>query len=112
MASETGRMWTARAVLITGCSSFGVGWATAERLARRGWTEYATARNLEAIASLEERGCKLLRLDVTDESFMYSAGKEVERAERAVGGLVNNAGFGAGVARATRENHERDRWRG
>ena len=51
MASETGPMWTSRAVLITGCSS-GVGWATAERLARRGWTVYATARNVEAIAPL------------------------------------------------------------
>ena len=78
--------------MITGCSS-GIGWATAERLARRGWTVYATARNVEAIAPLEERGCRLLPLDVTDEESMKSAVEGVERAEGAVGVLINNAGY-------------------
>ena len=92
MAFETEPMWTSRAVLITGCSS-GIGWATAERLAKRGWTVYATARNVEALAPLEERGCRLLQLDVTDEGSMRRAVEEVERAEGAVGVLVNNAGY-------------------
>src|SRR5918997_194877 len=90
MASGNG--WTSRAVLITGCSS-GIGWATAERLAQRGWTVYATARDVEAVAPLEERGCRLLPLDVTDEGSMRRAVEEVERAEGAVGILVNNAGY-------------------
>jgi NAD(P)-dependent dehydrogenase (short-subunit alcohol dehydrogenase family) len=90
MASGNG--WTSRAVLITGCSS-GIGWATAERLAKRGWTVYATARDVEALAPLEERGCRLLQLDVTDEGSMRRAVEEVERAEGAVGVLVNNAGY-------------------
>jgi NAD(P)-dependent dehydrogenase (short-subunit alcohol dehydrogenase family) len=90
MASRNG--WTSRAVLITGCSS-GIGWATAERLAQRGWTVYATARDVEVIAPLEERGCRLLPLDVTDEGSMRHAVEEVERAEGAVGVLVNNAGY-------------------
>jgi len=81
-----------RAVLVTGCSS-GIGRATAERLARSGWTVYASARRLEAIAPLEEAGCRLLQLDVTDEDSMRAAVEEVERAERAVGVLVNNAGY-------------------
>jgi NAD(P)-dependent dehydrogenase (short-subunit alcohol dehydrogenase family) len=83
---------TSRAVLITGCSS-GIGRATAERLAQRGWTVYATARNVEAIEPLGERGCRLLPLDVTDEESMRRAVGEVERAEGAVGVLVNNAGY-------------------
>ena len=81
-----------RAVLVTGCSS-GIGRATAERLARSGWTVYASARRLESIAPLEEAGCRLLQLDVTDEDSMRAAIEEVERAERAVGVLVNNAGY-------------------
>src|ERR687894_2128937 len=90
MASGNG--WVSRAVLITGCSS-GIGWATAERLAGRGWTVYATARDVEAIAPLEDSGCRLLELDVTDEGSMRRAVEEVERAEGAVGVLVNNAGY-------------------
>ena len=81
-----------RAVLVTGCSS-GIGRATAERLARSGWTVYASARRLDAIGPLEEAGCRLLQLDVTDEDSMRAAVEEVERAERAVGALVNNAGY-------------------
>jgi NAD(P)-dependent dehydrogenase (short-subunit alcohol dehydrogenase family) len=85
-------MNVSKAVLITGCSS-GIGRATAERLAGVGWKVYATARQVEAIAPLEARGCELLPLDVTDEDSMRSAVDEVERREGAVGVLVNNAGY-------------------
>jgi NAD(P)-dependent dehydrogenase (short-subunit alcohol dehydrogenase family) len=85
-------MSVSKAVLITGCSS-GIGWATAERLSNVGWRVYATARNVERIAPLEESGCTLLPLDVTDEDSMTSAVEEVEREEGAVGALVNNAGY-------------------
>ena len=80
-----------KAVLVTGCST-GIGRATAEHLAARGWTVYATARRLETIAGLA--GCKTLALDVCDEASMRSAVETVERAEGAVGVLVNNAGYG------------------
>jgi NAD(P)-dependent dehydrogenase (short-subunit alcohol dehydrogenase family) len=92
MVSENGSGWASRAVLITGCSS-GIGWATAERLARRGWAVYATARNVEEISPLRERGCRVLALDVTDEDSMRGAVEEVERIEGAVGVLINNAGY-------------------
>ncbi|HSF02558.1 MAG TPA: oxidoreductase [Solirubrobacterales bacterium] len=81
-----------KAVLITGCSS-GIGHATAEHLAARGWTVYASARRTESIADLAERGIKTLALDVTDEGSMRAAVAEVEEAEGAVGALVNNAGY-------------------
>jgi NADP-dependent 3-hydroxy acid dehydrogenase YdfG len=81
-----------KAVLITGCSS-GIGRATAERLAARGWTVYASARKLEAIAPLAEHGCKLLELDVCDEESMRAAVQSVVGAEGAVGVLINNAGY-------------------
>ena len=81
-----------RVVLVTGCSS-GIGHATAGRLARSGWTVYATARRLDAMAGLEEAGCRLLRLDVTDDESMRAAVEEIERVEGTVDVLVNNAGY-------------------
>src|SRR2546421_7424575 len=81
-----------KAVLITGCSS-GIGRATAEHLAEKGWNVSATARRPDSIADLESKGCKLLALDVTDEASMQQAVAAVEEAEGAVGVLVNNAGY-------------------
>jgi NADP-dependent 3-hydroxy acid dehydrogenase YdfG len=80
------------AVLITGCST-GIGRATAKYLAERGLTVYATARRIESIQDLEEHGCRLLQLDVTDEESMRRAVSAVEEQEGAVGALVNNAGY-------------------
>ena len=85
-------MAVSKAVLITGCST-GIGRATAEHLAERGWTVYATARSLDSIRDLEGCGCRLLPLDVTDERSMEDAVNAVEAAEGAVGVLVNNAGY-------------------
>jgi NAD(P)-dependent dehydrogenase (short-subunit alcohol dehydrogenase family) len=81
-----------RTVLITGCST-GIGRATAERLAARGWKVYATARDVQKIGDLADVGCEVLPLDVTDEDSMRAAVAEVERREGAVGVLVNNAGY-------------------
>jgi len=82
-----------KAVLITGCST-GIGRATAEHLAARGWTVYATARKLDAVRDLATRGCKPLALDVCDDASMRSAVETIERADGAVGVLINNAGYG------------------
>jgi len=81
-----------KAVLVTGCSS-GIGRSTAELLAGKGWTVYASARKLDSISDLEARGCRLLEIDVTDEDSMRAAVTKVEEAEGAVGVLVNNAGY-------------------
>jgi len=81
-----------KAVLITGCSS-GIGRATALRLAGAGWTVYATARRPETLSELETAGCHTLALDVTDEQSMQAAVDEIERAEGAIGVLINNAGY-------------------
>jgi NAD(P)-dependent dehydrogenase (short-subunit alcohol dehydrogenase family) len=79
-------------VLITGCST-GIGRATAERLAERGLTVYATARRPETIDDLKAAGCRTLALDVTEEESMRAAVAAVEEAEGAIGALVNNAGY-------------------
>ncbi|MDX6632230.1 MAG: hypothetical protein QOG09_194 [Solirubrobacterales bacterium] len=86
-----------KAVLVTGCSS-GIGRATAERLHEHGWTVYASARNVDSLAPLAERGIETLALDVTDEASMSAAVEQVSSAEGAVGALVNNAGYSQGGA--------------
>jgi NADP-dependent 3-hydroxy acid dehydrogenase YdfG len=81
-----------KAVLVTGCSS-GIGRATAIHLAANGHTVYASARRLESIADLEQHGCRLLALDVTDDASRAAAVRAVEAEDGAVGALVNNAGY-------------------
>jgi NAD(P)-dependent dehydrogenase (short-subunit alcohol dehydrogenase family) len=81
-----------KAVLITGCSS-GIGHATAARLVEHGWNVYATARRPETLSELEQKGCKTLALDVSDEASMRHAVDTIAEAEGAVGVLINNAGY-------------------
>jgi NADP-dependent 3-hydroxy acid dehydrogenase YdfG len=85
-------MSAAKVVLITGCSS-GIGAATADHLAQRGYTVYATARRPETLAPLVANGCRALALDVNDEDSMRAAVEQVEAEHGAVGALVNNAGY-------------------
>jgi NAD(P)-dependent dehydrogenase (short-subunit alcohol dehydrogenase family) len=80
-----------RSVLITGCSS-GIGRATAARLARAGWTVWATARRPETLAGLAELGCRTVALDVTDEDSMRAA-VDIALATGPLDALVNNAGY-------------------
>ncbi|HXH80104.1 SDR family NAD(P)-dependent oxidoreductase [Nocardioides sp.] len=85
-------MNTPRTVLITGCST-GIGHATALRLACAGHTVHATARRIDSLAALEEAGCHVSELDVTDEASMSAAVTRVVEQHGAVDALVNNAGY-------------------
>ena len=89
MATRTGRP----AVLITGCSS-GIGRAAAISLHEAGFRVYATARDVDALTSLAERGLRTLALDVTDEASMTQAVAATESDADAIGVLINNAGYG------------------
>ncbi|MGH9184833.1 MAG: oxidoreductase [Acidimicrobiales bacterium] len=93
MGLTMGTIDKTRAVLITGCST-GIGRATADRLARSGWTVYATARRPETIKDLADAGARVLALDVTDENSMRDAVDTVTDEAGAVSVLVNNAGYG------------------
>jgi NAD(P)-dependent dehydrogenase (short-subunit alcohol dehydrogenase family) len=79
--------------LITGCST-GIGRASAVRLHDAGLTVYATARRVETLDELRQRGIRTLPLDVTDEQSMVTAVRVVEDAAGPVSILVNNAGYG------------------
>ena len=84
-----------KAVLVTGCSS-GIGRATALTLARAGFPVWASARRTAGLAELEQAGCRVVELDVTDEQSRVAAVREVEAEHGSVGVLVNNAGRGGG----------------
>jgi NAD(P)-dependent dehydrogenase (short-subunit alcohol dehydrogenase family) len=78
-------------VLITGASS-GIGLATAELMARRGWHVAATARDVSALEELPHVAA--FPLDVTSETSMTSAVADVVSRFGGIDVLVNNAGYG------------------
>lgn len=80
-------------ILITGCST-GIGAATAQYLAKKGHTVYATARKVDSLTDSVAAGAKALPLDVTDEASMVEAVNTVIAEHGRIGALVNNAGYG------------------
>lgn len=81
-----------RTVLITGTSS-GIGRATARTFLDNGWTVYATARDPDDIADLDERGCRTARLDVTDPDHVEAVVDRLLEEAGRIDCLVNNAGY-------------------
>ncbi len=79
-------------VLITGCST-GIGRATAQLLAEKGWRVFATARQLGTVTDLTSDRITPLRLDVTDEASMAASVQEVLTKAGRINALVNNAGY-------------------
>ncbi len=88
-----------KTIFITGASS-GIGRATAELFAEKGWNVVATMRRPEKGQDLAAHdGIDVLRLDVTDEaSIRQSVAETIEKFGR-IDVLLNNAGYGSiGVA--------------
>jgi NADP-dependent 3-hydroxy acid dehydrogenase YdfG len=85
-------MSASKTVLITGTSS-GIGAATALRLVKAGHVVYATARSTSTLGALQQAGCRVLALDVTDEASMVAAVRTVEGEAGRIDVLINNAGY-------------------
>ena len=81
-----------RVVLITGASS-GVGLATAKAFAARGWSVWASMRNLPSDQE-RENGFHYIRIDVTDEQTIVDGVACVMQDEGKIDLLINNAGYG------------------
>jgi NAD(P)-dependent dehydrogenase (short-subunit alcohol dehydrogenase family) len=91
--------------LVTGASS-GIGEATAERLAKAGYTVYGTSRRgIQAGA----RSFEMLPLDVTSDESVEAAVEEVMRLSGGIDLLVNNAGVGVAPAAAEESSIEQAR---
>jgi len=94
-----------KTVLITG-SSTGFGRDTAETLARAGHTVFASMRNPQAqnrdhAQALRKNGIEIVELDVSSDTSVERAVKEVLARTHRIDVLVNNAGIAsAGVTEA------------
>lgn len=83
-----------KVVLITGGSS-GIGYATAELLARNGYKVYAGARRIEKMEPLKKFGVIPISLDVTYQESAEAAVGKVISSEGRIDVLFNNAGYGS-----------------
>jgi NAD(P)-dependent dehydrogenase (short-subunit alcohol dehydrogenase family) len=90
---ETTDSGTEKTVLVTGCSTC-IGRATALQFRDADWEVYASARDPEEIADLQERGCRTMELDVTDDLEAVAAIDRIYEEQGRLDCLVNDAGYG------------------
>lgn len=83
-----------KVVVITGASS-GMGKTTAELLLQKGYIVYGAARRVEKMNDLEQKGGKLLQMDVANDNSMIEGIEKVIQTEGRIDVLINNAGFGS-----------------
>ncbi|MCS7198402.1 MAG: SDR family oxidoreductase [Candidatus Bipolaricaulota bacterium] len=99
--------------LITGSNS-GIGFATAVYLARRGYTVWATMRNLHKAEKLrqiiesEKLPIEIAQLDVREDSSVKQAVAQIVQKSGRIDVLINNAGYGL---RGAVEEVSLDEWK-
>ena len=83
-----------KVILLTGASS-GIGYQTAESLAKEGHVVYGAARRTEKMETLKQFRVKPMYLNVTDEESIKSAIDTIIENEGRIDVLINNAGYGS-----------------
>lgn len=83
-----------KVIILTGASS-GIGYQTAEKLAKQGHVVYGAARRVEKMEPLKVFGVKPLQMDVTSQESIDQAVDAVIKAEGRIDVLINNAGYGS-----------------
>jgi len=83
----------AKVVLVTGCSTGGIGASIVEAFAQAGCTVYATARTLKSMESLST-GVLTLQLDVLQKESCEKVVQQIIAEQGRIDILVNNAGAG------------------
>lgn len=84
---------SAKVVLITGCSTGGIGHELAKQFHEAGCKVFASARNIDKITGLNEAIVKL-PLDVTSHSSIEHAVSTIIKDSSRIDVLINNAGQG------------------
>ncbi|KAF8922117.1 oxidoreductase [Mucidula mucida] len=79
-------------VLVTGCSSGGIGFALCEEFAGRACKVYATSRTVDSMKGFTNPNIRTLVLDVTNDEQVNSVAQEIYNAEGKIDIVVNNAG--------------------
>jgi 1-acylglycerone phosphate reductase len=81
-----------RVVLVTGCSTGGIGHSLSEEFARKGCVVYATSRNVDTIGPFKATSVHRLALNVNSDDSVQSVIKHIMREEGRIDIVVNNAG--------------------
>lgn len=92
MATPRNNLAKPKVVLITGCSTGGIGASLVYEFARQGCIVYASARKPEAMDGLVITGdIRKVKLDVNDPDSIDSVVKTIMDSENRIDILVNNA---------------------
>ncbi|GAP00338.1 oxidoreductase [Fructobacillus ficulneus] len=83
-----------KVILITGATS-GIGYQTAELLAKSGQIVYGAGRRLNKLNDLKAIGVRPIELDITNEESIQRAVEAILIAENRIDILINNAGYGS-----------------
>ncbi|SEK79768.1 SDR family NAD(P)-dependent oxidoreductase [Nitrosovibrio tenuis] len=84
---------TQRIALVTGASS-GIGRATAQLLADRGYYVFAGARRMDRLEQIRSANIEPIELDVSDDHAIHRMVNHIISNRGRIDVLVNNAGFG------------------
>ncbi|KAG5644599.1 hypothetical protein DXG03_008077 [Asterophora parasitica] len=80
-------------VLVTGCSTGGIGFALCNEFARQGCKVYATSRRVDTIGDFAYPSVEKLALDVNSDEAVESVVQRIAAVEGRIDIAVNNAGF-------------------
>lgn len=81
-------------VLVTGCSS-GIGYEVAVSLKQRGYNVFATARKVEDVRRLEQKGLHVIKLDLSDSLSVQNAANElILRTDNQLYAVFHNGAYG------------------
>ncbi|KAF9162894.1 hypothetical protein DFQ26_003137 [Actinomortierella ambigua] len=87
-------MATKKIVLVTGCTTGGIGYETAKAFEKSGCRVYAAVRRLDSITGIDGLDIHKIYMDVLDEVSIKKAVEDIVAKEGRIDIVFNNAGVG------------------